>query len=408
MVEPFDTPMVDFNEDSDIAMGGEIWLQPGSRMEEDNQDAYSHVESLEVDMMAYDETDEYEMGDIAVQMDQNVLDTEVPDISLYASPAPLPEAELVLSYENHHPPPLMPEMHLMNQVDSHLILDHGNDDTREQLIPQGSDASQAIPVFHTDDLHLPGPSKLGEVQDLQNNSYAVPDVRDEDANHAHSEYQGNTAVALLESSGLQERDPSLEHVTDPPEHALPQDDHQAEANADAPSLIEQVGAQETETNEEDSHSEIVATIGHGNVSGDEQEATTLTSHEVQDTDDITAHAATQEYDQQTESVLPEHLPPIYLTLFVASSESPSFEFVLFSLSGSSTDQHADDLLVVLQDQQFLFYEPISTVFDALRREDHIQSLEDYTEAEMAISVPGLHLAISEVFIINISKRVASG
>ncbi|TDL27242.1 hypothetical protein BD410DRAFT_409520 [Rickenella mellea] len=100
MLEPFDTPMFDYNEDSDIAMGGENWFHPPSRMEEDGhgaQDTSAAVDisiiqegDLEVEMMAYDETAEYDMadGEAPIPILQLDIDSTTKD---YAEPEARPE-----------------------------------------------------------------------------------------------------------------------------------------------------------------------------------------------------------------------------------------------------------------------------------------------------------------------------
>ncbi|KAJ2931355.1 hypothetical protein H1R20_g5712, partial [Candolleomyces eurysporus] len=69
-------------------------------------------------------------------------------------------------------------------------------------------------------------------------------------------------------------------------------------------------------------------------------------------------------------------------------------------SGRSTPAHDDsvsnsDIIVLLHQQPTLFYEPLHSVFEALRQEEAFYSLADLREVELIFSIPSLKLAVSE-------------
>ena len=66
MVEPFDHPMADYSEDIDVTMIGstsENWYNSSIIHMEEDPILGGNLDPLEVDMMAYEETTEYEMRD---------------------------------------------------------------------------------------------------------------------------------------------------------------------------------------------------------------------------------------------------------------------------------------------------------------------------------------------------------
>jgi len=90
--------------------------------------------------------------------------------------------------------------------------------------------------------------------------------------------------------------------------------------------------------------------------------------------------------------------PIHLKLNVRSSEGDQPDFALFGTPDVpyDGDQPPEETLVLLQHHQVLFYEPISTVFDAFRHEGYFNHLEELSNAEMPIFAPDLQLLVSEL------------
>lgn len=94
-------------------------------------------------------------------------------------------------------------------------------------------------------------------------------------------------------------------------------------------------------------------------------------------------------------------PPPGVILEVPSSQHSYSLFNRPSYSGRTTPsrEEADasaDSVVLLHDRPTLFYEPIFSVFEALREEEPFHSSPDLRELELMFSFPSLKLVISEV------------
>jgi hypothetical protein len=94
-------------------------------------------------------------------------------------------------------------------------------------------------------------------------------------------------------------------------------------------------------------------------------------------------------------------PPPGVLLEVPSGHPSYSLFNPPSYSGHTTpsDEEAnagDDAIILLHDRPTLFYEPIFSVFEALREEEPFSSSPDLRELELMFSFPSLSLVISEV------------
>lgn len=94
-------------------------------------------------------------------------------------------------------------------------------------------------------------------------------------------------------------------------------------------------------------------------------------------------------------------PPPGVILAVPSSQQTYSLFNRPSYSGHTTPSReeteaGDDTVVLLLDRPTLFYEPIFSVFEALREEEPFHSSPDLRELELMFSIPSLKLVISEV------------
>lgn len=116
--------------------------------------------------------------------------------------------------------------------------------------------------------------------------------------------------------------------------------------------------------------------------------------------DETADSPSANPHEISEGVFIEPPPPIMIelpwgedTYSIFNRPSPP--------SGRSTPSHHDsesnsNIIVLLHQQPTLFYEPLHSVFEALRQEEAFDSLADLREAELIFSLPSLRLTVSEV------------
>ncbi|THH10268.1 hypothetical protein EW145_g1437 [Phellinidium pouzarii] len=386
MVETFDAPMIDFNEDADVPMTGastENWFhQPLSRMDED---------PLEVDMINFDETTEYEMGDeAAVEANveaepfiSNSIDAEVHDLTIHTLPMHLPT-------------------HSLTGHESHAEASEGF-----QTLPD-------VPLADASAIEMPQGVNGAVEQNLH--TYNTAQVYEEVSSNAELVRHPGSIESTVESLG-----------TEKPEHsgelAALQLSERNEGADIAPlrTLPEHVpivnhldGSGQGESLEIHSSGTV-----HTGLSHDEHELTAGEYHEEEDEPRQEQQSAREQSDDVHSSALPEYShtevlpyleppPPILLALQVTSTEGDQPEFALFSLPERASavsdeidpDAHpVEEPLVLLQHHGSLFYEPISTVFEAFRQEEYFSHLEELSEAEMALNAYDLqcHL-MTQLFI----------
>ncbi|KAI5124313.1 hypothetical protein M0805_008921 [Coniferiporia weirii] len=399
MVGTFDAPMIDFNEDADVPMAGssgEGWFhQPLSHMDED---------TLEVDMMPYDETAEFEMGDEAVDgvdagtetlAAPNAFDAEVYDVTIHSSPLQPPASGPTQYYESHHggleTSHDLPELS-QGDGEAHQVLLQGDHDTIAQEFSSPSTA-------HIHEVSL----SLGEAQQPSH----PESIGSAGKGLALDEPQHTDEPAVIVSQSSEKSDAAEAATSDaPPEHQPSEPGHPVLEGADGQNHGEQ---QET-------HLARSPKPLHVDTVHDEHESGIVEYPE----EEVSPHgqlsrgenmnragadiSAQSDYSHVAEHVYLEPPPPILLTLQVTSTEGDQPEFVLFSLPEQSsvaadetepTVRSAEEPLLLLQHHSSLFYEPISTVFEAFRHEEYFSHIEELSEAEMAINAHDLQLVISE-------------
>ena len=426
ILETMDTPMADFNEDSDIPMGMgsslENWLLPVTHMDEDGQmqqESYSHAESLEVDMAEYEETAEYEMDEAAAieQNEQPLVDAEVLDVSFSSSPVP-PVPQDLAQIQPQDAAPL--------EVSAEKF----------SLQPPADEHAQSTPSIT---LSQPGSGVAGDmVASLQPPSDGV--IIGESSIPIHEEQQESgriDEIALQENShadatpGAAQERVAAEHNAglpdESPTHAIEHDQNeQAElaGESDPPPPLNSDDILQVPSIAYDG---VTATSDEPPVEHAEEVQTTITSVTVQGPQEVSsidfdtsnpppqseikqvvqegeiheelhATATTEDYHEFTGEEQFDS-PPILLKLSVRSSEGDQPDFVLFKLPDSvqNGDQApSEEPLVLLQHHQELFYESISSIFEAFRHEEYFTHLEELSNAEMLLSAPELQLDVSEV------------
>jgi hypothetical protein len=68
----------------------------------------------------------------------------------------------------------------------------------------------------------------------------------------------------------------------------------------------------------------------------------------------------------------------------------------FSLFNEPQEESSPNIEVILQHLPTLYYEPLHSVFEAFRQEEHLHTLFDTTNAELTLDAYELHLVVSEV------------
>ncbi|OCB84152.1 hypothetical protein A7U60_g8828 [Sanghuangporus baumii] len=387
MVETYDMPMTDYNEDGDIPMGGsssENWFQPLPHMDEDAHNIVAFSDSQEVDMMAFEETTtEYEMVDEAAQpqdtdIDTHVFDAEVYDVTIHPSPLPSGSGDIAQSHlvQSEDPGNLgtITDQPQLGDASNVTTPHDSNSAVTQDFLPsetaQSHDASLATSEPHVAG-HSPAAEVFGTIHEHREERVTT-EVTSEQA-----QPQGEVASTVDEHSSL----PS-EHVATSLYSDNTTDDPNSDGDGKLP--ISQINDASHQVKEEEIPSEH---------DGDEQALNVLqTTEEI--AGNIEENTAEQSEPTTAQQVYVQPPPPIFLSLQVASAEGDQPDFVLFNLPESSSHASEEPLLL-LQHHPSLFYEPVSAVFDAFRQEEYFSHLEELSEAEMALNAHDLQLVISE-------------
>ncbi|PCH38670.1 hypothetical protein WOLCODRAFT_23503 [Wolfiporia cocos MD-104 SS10] len=433
LMESYDTQMLDLG-DPDVSMYSSVpehWLPTEANMIDEDLHLTQEQQSVEVDMEDHDEEiTEYEMTDEAQmdsQVDAELLDVDFVDASRVASPH-VPEVLLIDDPRYAHS-----DVQLHGDG-SHVYYQHtepmGPDASYTSFAPHDvpSDSHEgAVYIEHVP--QEPSPHELsappveGSVAELPFTSgpsfeeipdgaqYAQPETApDEGTAEAPSSTElvqpapadeGQLASSLGEAvhevhehefhePAVHEPGGQLEHTTGAAEHA--------DASADAAAALEvpsSISAPQEETRE---------------VSGVDQHDGNASAHQPSDpatasTDDAPEAAAPEGEAEAvhdpleiSEGVYIDPPPPVLLTM----GASDPIECTLFNQpkpstprSPSTSTADAPQLHLLLHHRPTLYYEPLSTVFEALRSEELVQNLPDLEHGELMLDAYDLQLQITE-------------
>ncbi|KAI9466019.1 hypothetical protein BJY52DRAFT_317081 [Lactarius psammicola] len=403
IMDSYDAPMLDYSGDMDVHMHTTLsspkpWSQPETIMEEDlhpiqlSDQFPSHgpQQDVEVDMDDYFNVNvEYEMADGEIP----VPDTELVDIDVYDAPR-----EEIFSA---HPP-----------------MSLSTDLTVQDLSEKPSEAHFPSSDRGIVSEHVPEPAGLEPPYSLaaepERFTPSLPQAEISENTDAPTSDQPNVVVAPQASdsvSGVMSEDQI-------PDADVSADLKTAEAIANSVSdsldthqPLEQKNAQDVSTSERATveknsrQSEIQNDSTHedvqehdesceGDFPGEATGGTVATeSHEAGEDDDSDPH-------EISEGVYIEPPPPVLLEL-PSSSNQP--QCALFNAPASFNIHHPEleapiteaVYTVLLQSRPTLYYETLNDVFEALRQEEHVQSITEFVEGEMIIDAYDLELLVSE-------------
>ena len=120
------------------------------------------------------------------------------------------------------------------------------------------------------------------------------------------------------------------------------------------------------------------------------------------------HQSSADPHEISDGVYIDPPPAVLLSFSLADDE---FELYLFNHpateSGASTpaaEHRSEQFKMLLHDKPTLYYEPLTSVFDALRQEPEIARIPDFTNGELVLHAYDLDLSISEVHNVLASPR----
>ncbi|TFK55024.1 hypothetical protein OE88DRAFT_989644 [Heliocybe sulcata] len=460
MTDSYDTQMMDYSGDTDVSMQGsaEGWFNPESIMPEDGvMDDLVDVdnEGVEVDMEAdTGENAEFEMIDDAENgppLDAGLVDVDVYDVSLAASPAIVDSAHvgevLPASSIQEHSGMYM-ESPIIHSMESLPQDPEGGAATVAH--PQSSESSEHYvhdaPPYTVDFLQEAPDSAVAHLEALAGSDFAYPssvlssavdqrlgagvlsqDINDgvlrQDINEEHRSDMGQetSSAAHHDSLSLREEVPPVRSDEDAVPFTLP------EGLPLGDGLVSQgaAGHSESSLSKQD---EGAVSIPSDSL----HEPAALSRPETQPTpvvnpQDVEGTCAARETEEQTAGLVEgesssgghEHrhgqedphrisegvyIDPPPAVLLTMPEGSRSAECCLFNQpstsSGTSSpvEEHGDPVpsyTLLLHQRPVLYYEPLRDVFDALRQEEHLTSLPGAATGELCMEAYDMQLVISE-------------
>ena len=413
MMDVYDAQMLDYS-DIDVQMYTTVsspkpWPHIEAIMEDDvnphplaiTATPHPHQEDVEIDMEPeYTDTVEYEMaddGDFSVPGGGELVDVDLYDASLIPE-ADITDASVVPLHDSSSMLPL--ESSMGEQIVS-------SSESADSLAPAPAEPiighpDISPPQTEVATVHQPDPSKT----DL---SHITPHTEESGEAVLLPEKQPEIQPPVLESEAIQlpsgesaqqngvDEHPVLHqpgddipengHISLDEQHVhassseLPESEaepstHLSEHLAAPPSHIEDQDAQATLQTDPETDSYAEAAIG------DEL------------TDDVDPH-------EISEGVYIDPPPPVLLEL---PSSSGQLECCLFNAPAASHQsplpgsprEDQQRFAILLQQRPTLYYERLSDVFAALREEERIQRIHEFTDGEMVLDAYDIQLVISEV------------
>ncbi|KAI0797831.1 hypothetical protein C8Q75DRAFT_21057 [Abortiporus biennis] len=432
MLESFDAQMLDYPPDNDISMypsstpaHGEnpSWLAMEANMDDNNtvtvDTTSNHSEPVEVDMDANDEEiTEYEMAD---GFDEELPDVEVYDIEHANVASPISEhvleetATQQSTYgEDSAFSSTSPVVEYEHPADSLQTSEVQAGPSPVALSPAPGYFSNITNALSSDDASLPAVVETSLAEVLSTSSEIVheaPEPAVEGESSSHTALPGPLVPTLSHDSSHTASSDSSDHPAAPP--APNETDETTEATAievHEPNILVHA-LLTTEHASEDAHDD-----NHDNAKEIRQQILEVYNADHQQEAEYgtgDGEGPFVEENEYTSSGDPHEIsegvyidpPPAVLLSLPPSSSSEQHEFTLFNQpvqsstpaspnAEASNQEHADDLSILLHERPTLYYEPLQTVFDALR-DEILYRTPEFMDAELVFDAYDLHLTISE-------------
>ena len=423
VMDSFDAPMLDYSGDMDVHMQTTVsspkpWSQPETIMEEDlhlPNPFPSHLpqQDVEIDMDDYyNENVEYEMadGDIAV------ADTELVDIDVYDATR---EEAASASASIPHPTVSTNQNISKEPTAGRYLPSESEVATTDHLLPisnlepplrQSADPELLTPIplqATVGQDHDTKPSNLSDAVALQET--APPLAADTKDPHSNGEapaalerQTGSPTVAITSDNvtvlPLDDSEQKREPKSSPTEHESPASVPQ---NVTLGVIVEE-GSHQAEIQDSESYGGVrIPNESEGGVPGTALDSAEAGEPERPATDSHEAEVDDADPHEISEGVYIEPPPPVLMelpltsnhpvcSLFNTPSNPPSAD------AGATVPNTETSYTILLQTRPTLYYETLNEFFDALREEEHIQSITEFVDSEMVIDAYDLQLAVSEV------------
>lgn len=402
MLDTYDMQVLDYSQDHDIQMhpsSSDQWFQDEAKMEEDGPTLFKDESDLHMNPHRY--VDEKANGTIEVDMEP-VLDQQNTEYDMLDDDA-IHTSEIVdvEVYDASHVQ--SPAMFAIDSVDGHFSMSH-------QAHIQ--ELNSSLP----ETLSVESPNLLPALEFTGVQS-TTPHINEENIVHeelAEVAHVGQSA----EFRATLETETTVEFSESVPE--LANSDVDASPRTTSHEVVASSGTDLDDGHRSDASGALHLELQERNIEQPEQphasdtdnlhvEGYAETDNEVQpdlakkhvNTDVAAIHgdgASSGDPHEISEGVYIDPPPPVLLSM----NSDDLFDFSLFnepSTWNEITSKVAEEKQVahvLLSSFPTLYYEPLSTVFDALRQEEYVQSLTTAAENELVVEAVDLQLVISEV------------
>ncbi|PSS35518.1 hypothetical protein PHLCEN_2v1543 [Hermanssonia centrifuga] len=384
-LELTDTQMLDYGTDTDFSMhaiGSSDW--PEEFMTDDNTETYRET-TIEVDMETHydEEITEYEMADGMDDHhhdgDAELLDMDFIDpsraisplpASLLATPSLLNESSLPL--EHPHAVPLVslsPHPETLDPTSAYHAPPESGDG------PTTAAASDSSADFQHQRAQSPLPFLV------------VGEEAPSSASTHLDNHDGSVAVHLAQNAETQDVSADRSNSAQPEQPLeAPSTTDEFSGNNAIVETLQSFEGDEVTPHAEDAHEK------HEDQHVDDNQGETV--HE--------EHASTGDPHEISDGVYIDPPPAVLLSLL---SSAEQHDCCLFnqphapsrsqSPSGYASTSNSSSLTLLLQQRPTLYYEPLSSVFDALREEEAVYNVSEFAEGELVLDAYDLDLKISE-------------
>ncbi|KAF8797850.1 hypothetical protein BYT27DRAFT_7203535 [Phlegmacium glaucopus] len=390
MLDAYDMQMIDYTNDLDIQMhpsSSDQWFQDESKMEEDGPQTPMKSENhsqtqktdghllmrekadvtIEVDMESYvDETNvEYEMLD---DEERKASGTELLDVDVYDA-------------SNAHSPSMLDADAL--DLENHNLATLDNEDISTLSTPyKDLPITSPHPHHETSEPHFFSSNGEGS-SELQGES--EPTGFD---SHKNAELNLTAPNAGISDGNVQE--PSLQDVLDD-SGENPQTDDQPfggdEVSPTGDALSESIDPTTAEASGQEDSPYLLIQPG-----GDSHNPLSETSEPAGDS--MVPVNSSGDPHEISEGVYIDPPPPVLLSM--APAEEFHFSFFNEATEWTQNDSSSPSVVhVVLQQYPTLYYEPLSSVFEALHQDEFTQSISNLIGVELMLDAIDLKLTITE-------------
>ena len=362
-LESFDTQMLDYQNDLDFSMhvsSTDAWFQDEAAMEDDLHISHPHVPNVEVDMEPYEDHNEYEMEDGSEL--RQLHTNHILDVPFDGTPS---SVDLQTTDTNLLSDPLDPIFTSPDLVKSSITdSDPHFLHTEHSDSPQSSHAPPVISLPSSKAEAFPSTPPFQYVDVADAGGHLPSSLLDPETDHSGVPLEPSSEVVGAEQYWLDQRDV---------------DDAQNVGVDDENEIIPTPGGTEQ--------------LSDGGATSVENAPDVLRPLECQD---IEYDGSAGDPHEISEGVYIDPPPAVLLSFTVARQPDISLFNTPPRDNGAPLTDDRPNFTVLLAHLPTLYYESISSVFEALRQEEYVDGILELLDSELVFDAHDLQLTISEV------------